>query len=69
MPFKSKAQVRKFAELVKQGEMSQAKFDEWAKATPSMDKLPERIGPAKKKPNSAVRPFTSFVEVAARKRK
>ena len=42
MPFESKAQLRKFGELVKQGKMSQATFDEWLKATPSVHELPER---------------------------
>lgn len=49
MPFKSEAQRRKFAELVKGGKMSQATFDEWESATPK-GKLPERIGPEKPKP-------------------
>lgn len=42
MPFKSQAQRAKFAELVKQGKMSQATFDEWERETPN--NLPERIG-------------------------
>lgn len=46
MPFKSKDQVRKFGELVAQGKMSQATFDEWNKDT-DHSKLPERIGPKK----------------------
>lgn len=46
MPFKSKDQVRKFGELVNQGKMSQATFDEWNKDT-DHSKLPERIGPKK----------------------
>jgi hypothetical protein len=47
MPFKSKAQIRKFAMLVKQGKISQAKFDEWEAATPSLKKLPARVTPKK----------------------
>lgn len=47
MPFKSRAQMRKFSELVKQGKMSQKTFDEWAGATPSTHKLPERVHPKK----------------------
>lgn len=46
MPFKSEAQRRKFAELVKQGEMSQETFNEWNKAT-GKKKLPERVGKPK----------------------
>lgn len=42
MPFKSEAQRRKFGEMVKQGKMSQATFDEWNSATPAG--IPERIG-------------------------
>jgi hypothetical protein len=46
MPFKSEAQRRKFGELVQQGKMSKATFDEWNNAT-GKTKLPERIGPPK----------------------
>jgi hypothetical protein len=42
MPFKSKAQIAKFGELVKQGKMKQATFDEWMKSTPDAHQLPER---------------------------
>lgn len=41
MPFKSEAQRRKFGEMVKQGKMSQATFDEWNKDTPK--KIPDRV--------------------------
>lgn len=47
MPFKSQAQRAKFAELVKQGKMSQSTFDEWNAETNG--KLPERVGAPKKK--------------------
>lgn len=40
--FKSEAQKRLFAELVKQGKMSQEKYDEWNNAT--VGPLPERVG-------------------------
>lgn len=43
MPFKSEAQRRKFAQMVKDGKMSQATFDEWNKETP--DKIPEKVSP------------------------
>lgn len=43
MPFKSEAQRRKFAEMVKQGKITQKTFDEWNEATPKK-KLPERSG-------------------------
>ena len=48
MPFKSQAQVRKFAELMKQGKISPQTFAEWHRSTPDMSKLPERITPKKK---------------------
>lgn len=43
MPFQSKAQMRKFLELVHKGEMKREKFDEWVKSTPDIDALPERL--------------------------
>jgi hypothetical protein len=47
MPFKSEAQRRKFAELVKQKKMDQSTFNEWNEATKG--KLPERLpGPKQK---------------------
>ena len=46
MPFKSQAQRRKFAEMVKTGEISQSTFDEWNKST-GKKKLPERVSSAK----------------------
>lgn len=49
MPFKSKAQVRKFGAMVKRGEISEKKFKEWLKETPSVKKLPERARKNKKK--------------------
>jgi hypothetical protein len=44
MPFKSQAQHRKFRELLANGKITQAKFDEWLGATPDLKKLPERVG-------------------------
>lgn len=46
MPFKSQAQRRKFAEMVKDGKISKETFGEWNSETPK--KIPERIGPQKK---------------------
>ena len=48
MPFKSKAQRRKFAELLVKGEISPQTFEEWNRETGSA-KLPERVTPAMKK--------------------
>ena len=42
MPFKSKAQRRKFAELLMKGEISEETFEEWNRSTGSR-KLPERV--------------------------
>jgi hypothetical protein len=51
MPFKSKAQRRKFAELLMKGEISPETFEEWNRETGSA-KLPERVTPVKKKSKS-----------------
>jgi hypothetical protein len=48
VPFKSKAQRRKFAELLVKGEISQETYEEWNRSTGSKE-LPER---AKKKANT-----------------
>jgi hypothetical protein len=48
MPFKSKAQRRKFAELLVKGEISPEIFEEWNRDTGSAT-LPERVKPAKKR--------------------
>lgn len=42
MPFKSKAQARKFAVMAGKGEISMKTFREWSNATKSYEKLPER---------------------------
>ena len=42
MPFKSKAQRRKFAELLVKGEISNETFEEWNRETGATD-LPERV--------------------------
>ncbi|MDQ5871703.1 MAG: hypothetical protein M3547_05800 [Acidobacteriota bacterium] len=53
MPFKSKAQRRKFAELLVKGEISPETFEEWNRETGGA-KLPERVTPkAKAKKKSA----------------
>ena len=49
MPFKSKAQYRKFFAMANRGEISMSKAKEWAHKTPSIKALPERIGKKKKK--------------------
>lgn len=44
MPIKSKAQRRKFAELLVKGKISPETFEEWNRETGSKE-LPERVGP------------------------
>ena len=52
MPFKSKAQRRKFAELLVKGEISNKTFEEWNRETGGA-KLPERVKPKpKRKPRA-----------------
>ncbi len=52
MPFKSKAQRRKFAELLVKGEITPETFEEWNRETGSA-KLPEYAHPKKKRPAAA----------------
>ena len=47
MPFKSKAQRRKFAELLVTGEISPETYEEWNRDT-GRKELPERVNRAKK---------------------
>ena len=44
MPFKSKAQRRKFAELLMKGEISEETYEEWNRST-GKARLPERVTP------------------------
>jgi len=48
MPFKSKAQRRKFAELLVKGEISPETFEEWNRETGRRE-LPERVTHTAKK--------------------
>ncbi len=45
MPFKSKAQRRKFAALLVEGKISDETYEEWNRETGKAE-LPERVGPA-----------------------
>ena len=47
MPFKSKAQRRKFAELLVKGEITPEQFEEWNRSTGNAE-LPERVKPKKR---------------------
>ncbi len=43
MPFKSKAQLRKFGAMVRRGEISKRTFQRWLDHTPNLRRLPERV--------------------------
>jgi hypothetical protein len=49
MPFKSKAQVRKFEVLLREGKISKENYDKWHAETKNIKRLPERIKKKKKK--------------------
>ena len=60
MPFKSKAQRRKFAELLVAGKISPEVYEEWNRSTGKKE-LPERVTPkakakAKGKPKAKTKP-------------
>ena len=77
MPIKSKAQRRKFAELLVEGKISPETFEEWNRGAGSAE-LPERLHPkppakpkrkAKSKPAPKAKPLKSKTRArAARKR-
>jgi len=46
MPFRSKAQRRKFAELLVEGKISDETYEEWNRST-GRKELPERVKPKK----------------------
>ena len=48
MPFKSKAQRRKFAELLVKGEITPEAYERWNRDT-GRKELPERVKPKKKR--------------------
>ena len=48
MPFKSKAQRRKFAQLLVEGKISDEVYEEWNRSTGGTE-LPERVKPATKR--------------------
>lgn len=57
MPFKSKAQRRKFAQLLVEGKISNETFEEWNRET-GAQKLPERVAQhtSRKKKTAKKRP-------------
>ena len=54
MPFKSKAQRRKFAELLVKGEISRETYEEWNRSTGKRE-LPERVKHARKRKRRAAK--------------
>ena len=48
MPFKSKAQFHKFFAMANRGEIPMTKAKEWAKETPDIKSLPEKVNPREK---------------------
>jgi hypothetical protein len=65
MPFKSRAQRRKFAELLVKGEISPETFEEWNRSTGSV-KLPERV---KGKSKQGAKPRSNKRKTAAKRSK
>jgi hypothetical protein len=69
MPIKSKAQRRKFAELLVQGKISPETFEEWNRGAGSAE-LPERLHPkAAAKPKRKVRSKRASKPTTARPKK
>ena len=68
MPFKSKAQRRKFAELLVKGEITPEQFEEWNRETGSAV-LPERVNslvvlPAGTEPRQLIAPHVATVSAS-----
>lgn len=53
MPFKSKAQMRKFFQLEKEGKLPKGTAQRWLDETPNVKKLPNRVKPKKPLKKSA----------------
>jgi hypothetical protein len=66
MPFKSKAQRRKFAQLLVEGKIKDDTFEEWNRSTGRRD-LPERLHPKKRK--TAAKKKTAKKRAATKKGK
>lgn len=59
MPFRSKAQFRKFFAMAGRGEIPMAKAKEWAHETPNIKALPERVSIKGKKKRKTIPKTTS----------
>jgi hypothetical protein len=66
MPFKSKAQRRKFAQLLVEGKITDEQYEEWNRST-GRKELPERVGAKKKSAKKAAK--KSSKRAAATKKK
>ena len=69
MPFKSKAQRRKFAQLLVEGKITDEQYEEWNRST-GRKELPERVGDkgaAKKRATATAARKSSSRKVAAKK--
>ena len=64
MPFKSKAQRRKFAQLLVDGEITPETYEEWNRST-GRKEFPERVRPAGKK--RAAKPKRKQVRTVTRR--
>jgi hypothetical protein len=68
MPFKSRAQRRKFAELLVKGEISPETFEEWNRETGSAT-LPEHVkNPAKARKKASTRARKKSVKAKPRRK-
>ncbi len=65
MPFKSKAQRRKFAELLVEGKITDEVYEEWNRSTGKKE-LPERVKP--KAPKKAKRKTKKKTKKRAKKK-
>lgn len=63
MPFKSKAQRRKFAELLLKGEISDQTYEEWNRET-GRKELPERVTPKDKRGSKSKKTSTPKTKAA-----
>jgi hypothetical protein len=67
MPFKSKAQRRKFAQLLVEGRITDEQYEEWNRST-GRKELPERVGDARKAVKKRSAKKRSAKKRAAKKR-
>ena len=66
MPFKSKAQRRKFAQLLVDGKITDEQYEEWNRSTGKKN-LPERVHPKKAAKKTTRRKATAKKRTAKKK--